>query len=150
MTKKIKWRLGTLPSPEEVADLFKQSLLTKEEAREILFSEVDEKERDVKSLESEIKFLRELVERLSKDRTKVIETIRTVQLPYYTQYWFQPYQQWCGVSTGNSIVTSYAGAVGGIQAGATNAVYTATSGLAAQGSGGGGGSSSGFNTIKTF
>lgn len=94
MTKKIKWRLGTLPTPEELRGLISDKIISKDEAREILFNEVEEGGRDIKSLESEITFLRELVERLSKDKTKIIETIRIVERPYIQYPWFQPYSYW--------------------------------------------------------
>jgi hypothetical protein len=110
--KKITWRLANRPTPDEVKTLHEAGLLTKDEAREILFTETDEKERDVKSLESEIKFLRELVEKLSNgSQSRIIEIIKTVQVPYIQQPWYYPYTVWCGGITGGS-------------AGITNAVYT--------------------------
>ena len=48
MKKKILWRLGNLPTPEEIRGLVSDGLLTKDEAREILFSEKDETKRDEK------------------------------------------------------------------------------------------------------
>ena len=103
MTKKLNWRLGKLPSPDEVRELVKDKIITQDEARDILFSEQEETERDVKSLESEIKFLRELVEKLSKGSTsQVVETIRYIEKPYTRYPWYVPYQTWC--SSGNSLV----------------------------------------------
>ncbi len=95
MTKKIKWRLSNLPTPDEVRELVKDKIITQEEAREILFSQEDEKVRDSKSLESEIKFLRELVDRLSKSNpVQILETIRYVEKPYQRWDWYKPYTQW--------------------------------------------------------
>jgi len=153
MTKKIKWRLGELPTPEEVGHLHNLGLLTKDEAREILFKEEEETARDVKSLESEIKFLRDLVERLSKSSGKIVETIRLIEKPYYNQPWYQPYQVWCGL--GSTSITSGSNTMlyntattqgqlgsttGGMPSGVAQANYTSA----------GGGGMNGFNTIKTF
>ena len=68
MTTKMKlnWRLSKLPTPDEVRELVKDKVITQDEAREILFSQETEEERDKNSLESEIKFLRELVDKLAK------------------------------------------------------------------------------------
>jgi hypothetical protein len=62
----LKWRLQELPTGGEIADLVERDVITKEEAREILFSpKKDNDEEDVKSLKSEINFLRELVEKMA-------------------------------------------------------------------------------------
>jgi hypothetical protein len=99
--KKLVWRFSKLPTVDEIHQLTsgERPILTKDEAKEILFDykEVDEKdERDKKSLEEEIKFLRLLVEKLSSNRTTVIETIRTIEKPYYKSPWYNPYEIWCG------------------------------------------------------
>jgi len=100
MTKKtLKWRLSKLPTVEELQTLVKDKIITQDEARDILFSEetkTDGDSRDTKSLKSEIKFLRDLVEQLSKNRTHVIETIKTVERPYRRYDWYGPYTNWCG------------------------------------------------------
>jgi len=109
MTKTIKWRLTKLPSVEELRDLVKDKILTNEEAREILFNLEDEEERDKKSLESEIKFLRALVEKLSHSKSEIITTIREIQVPYAKQPWYTPYYTWCSADTsvgGGTVYTS--------------------------------------------
>lgn len=113
MTKQLKWRLGKLPTSDEVLKLVNDKIITKEEAREILFNEKEELEQDEESLKSEIKFLRELVENLSKgNHTRIIETIREVQKPYYQWDWYRPYQVWCSSVSGGG--------------GVTNAIYSRT------------------------
>jgi len=67
MTTKLKWRLKELPETHEVAHLVKEGIMTKDEAREILFSQETEEDRTKKSLQDEIKFLRELVQKLSNN-----------------------------------------------------------------------------------
>jgi len=105
MTKKeeLVWRLGKLPTVEEITTLIDKKIITQEEAREILFNKKIEDERDVKSLETEIKFLRDLVERLSQTRERVVEVIKEVVKPVYIKEpWYQPYYYWCG---GSSTIT---------------------------------------------
>lgn len=95
--------MGKLPTPDEVLKLVNDKLITKDEAREILFNEeevkVYENGRNIESLESEIKFLKEVIEKLG-DRTKIIETIRYIEKPYNTYSWIQPYMVYCGTSNG--------------------------------------------------
>lgn len=90
---KLVWRLSDRPTPQAVIDLTNSGLITKEEAKEILFSLETDDTREKKSLESEIKFLRELVAKLSSPSI-IVQTIREVQKPYYHQPWYQPYQTW--------------------------------------------------------
>lgn len=131
MTKKeiLKWRLSKLPSSEEVLALVKDGVITKDEAREILFSTELPEERDEKSLKAEIKFLREVIERLSNNQqTRVIEVVREAWKPYYQQPWCQPYVIYCSSGGGSIMTASTASAAGQI---------TASNNL-------------GFSNIKTF
>lgn len=151
MTKKtnLKWRLGKLPSVDEVLSLMDKNLITKEEAKEILFNSETQVERDKESLESEIKFLRELVEKLSKGRTEIIEKIRYIEKPYYYNPWWRQYDVWCGGSTltttggvgttdGSTYLCSSGGdttLTGGLISGQTSATLNSTGD---------------FSSIKTF
>lgn len=105
MTTKLKWRLGKLPTSNEVIDLLTQKLITKEEAREILFNEIDESKRDEESLKEEIKFLKELVSKLTS-RSNIVETIRYVEKPYSTYTWYRPYEVYCSTGIPNSSYTT--------------------------------------------
>ena len=99
MTKKIVWRLAKLPTPDELRDLIAEKIITKEEARDILFKEQEEG-RDEKSLKNEIVFLRKLVEKLSQSNSQIITTIREVETPAYRTYpWYSMYDVWCGSTT---------------------------------------------------
>ena len=115
MTKKnLKWRLSKLPTPDEVRELVKDKILTNEEAREILFSEEIENEKSSEDLKQEIKFLKELVEKLSNNnRSQIIETIRYIEKPYNNYQWIQPYVSWCSsnCTSGASGNSSLANAV---------------------------------------
>lgn len=95
---KIKWRLANRPTPIEVQELYTTGLLTKDEAREILFTQETDEDRDKKGLQDEIKFLRELVNRLSPPST-VVETIRYIEKPYQQYPWYVPYATWCTNTT---------------------------------------------------
>ncbi|SRR6266481_1449828 len=96
--KNLKWRLSKLPNPDEVRELVKDKIITQEEARQILFSEQSE-ERDTDSLKEEIKFLRELINKMST-RSTIIENIRYIEKPYAQRGWYDSYQSYCG---GNSV-----------------------------------------------
>jgi hypothetical protein len=98
MTTKIIWRLKELPTSEMLRNLVKDGLLSKEEAREILFSSQEQNERDVESFKQEIKFLRELVDKMANNQ-KVVEIIREIERPYHVYPWYTPYQYYCGGST---------------------------------------------------
>lgn len=98
---KLVWRLGKLPSVAELQELVKDKIITNEEAREILFNEQTEEDVDKDSLKSEIKFLRELVEKLSNgNTTKLVEYIYSKPYDYD---WYKPYVSWCTTSTPNLV-----------------------------------------------
>lgn len=107
MTKKLSWRLSKLPTPDEVRELVKDKIITQEEARDVLFSSETEKERDEKSLKSEIEFLRELIEKMSGSRDRTIEIIRQAQVPYHKYEWYPQYAVWCSSSNAISGATSF-------------------------------------------
>lgn len=121
---KLNWRLSKLPTPDEVRELVKDKIITQDEAREILFNLESEEERDKKSLESEIKFLREIIDKLAGRSAKLVEVIREVRVPYYQYQWVQPYTIWCGGNGGGGLGVTTS------TAGTQNLVYTATSGTA--------------------
>jgi len=91
----INWRLKEQPTSESLRDLVKDNLLSKEEARQILFSEIEKDGRDKKSLEEEIKFLRTLVQKLSESKQDTVKTIRIIEDKWSSNPWFKPYQVWC-------------------------------------------------------
>ncbi len=140
MTTKTKWRLKELPEPSEVALLLKEGIITKEEAREILISQETDDDRDKKSLQDEIKFLRDLVNSLST-RSTIVEQIRYIEKPYIRYDWWQPYQVYCstGANTTNAVYTASGSTTVNLNAG-TSGTLTATSWA----------SEPDFNDIKTF
>jgi hypothetical protein len=113
MTKKeLKWRLSELPTGGEVAELVEQEIITKEEARDILFNETEQEPKTptVKKLEKQIEFLEELVKDLSKRPNQVISTT-------YVDNWVKRYtpalpQVWMSTSgTYSGTLGSTAGAM---------------------------------------
>lgn len=140
---KIKWRLGRLPEPNEVAQLVTEGILSKDEAREILISHETDEDRDNTSLKGEIKFLRELVQKLSNNRrTEIVKQIEYIEKPYRRYDWWEPYKFYCTTGNGTGSLTIGAGTTtataGYLDTSATNAVYTTAS------------SQSDFTDIKTF
>lgn len=143
--KTLKWRLSKLPTVQELEGLVVSKIITQEEARQILFTSETEEDRDKKSLESEIKFLREMVEKLS-NRSQIVEVIKEIQ-PIYRNYpWYDPYRAWC-----QSGPTLYATS-GSISLHALNTGANTVTGIgtSANGSGNSAASSQGFSDIKTF
>lgn len=96
--KTLVWRLKEQPTAEKLQGLVYSGILTKDEAREILFNLQIEDERSIEGLKSEIKFLRELVENLS-NTSKVVEIIREIEKPYRRYDWCKPYINWCDNTT---------------------------------------------------
>lgn len=147
MTKKLKWRLGKLPTSDEVLELVKASLITKDEARNILFSQESEETIKDDALKAEIKFLRELIDKLAS-RSEIITQIKYIEKQYQPWYWHQPYMVWCqaynnlGTQTalvGGSSLTNYSTNVG------TSATAGTVGSSTLQLSG-----TSNFSEIKTF
>ena len=99
----MKWRLSALPTPSEVRELVGSDIISKEEARQILFS--TEEDRDGKSLKEEIKFLRDLVEKLSENKmSRIVEVIK--EIPAYERYpWHSPYTTWTDGVSGSDYFT---------------------------------------------
>lgn len=157
---KTKWRLSQLPEPSEVVELLKADILTKDEAREILISLETEEDRTKKSLQEEIKFLRELVAKLTTNRSVILEGIRYIEKPYKQYDWYQPYYMYANAAqtgVGSTYLTSSGGlttATGGATTGATTgAIYSLNSSAlnqSAQAQQLSGSAPSDFTNIKTF
>ena len=124
---KLVWRLSRLPEAHEIIALIANKVITQEEAREILFSSKTEEERDGESLKSEIKFLRELVEKLSGSRDRIIEVIKEIKVPYYQHHWYKPYSIWgndIALCDNTSTATSGAHTLNGIASNTSNASFS--------------------------
>ena len=120
MTKQLKWRLGKLPTVEELQTLVKDKIITNEEARQILFNEEEITERSIDSYKEEIKFLKEIIDKLGEP--KVVREYITRYIPHYIQQpFYQPYFYYagslgsgttvlCGNSSGSGTTCSYTSA----------------------------------------
>lgn|SRR3990167_5652669 len=127
MTNILKWRLGKLPTVEELLKLIENKLITQEEAKAMLFS--SEKEADVKSLQGEIEFLRHLVENLSKDNNStIVEVVRRHERTWDKYLWYNPYLVWCTNTLGNSVIPG-SGSSSINTSSSGNTVYTTASGI---------------------
>jgi len=100
MTKKIIWRLKEQPTSKMLQELVSSGILNKNEAREILFNETEESERSIESLKQEIKFLRELIEKLANNQ-RVVEVIKEIRHTY-DYPWCRPYYTWTDYQLGCS------------------------------------------------
>jgi len=74
MTKKLNWKLKELPTASEVSDLVESGVITATEAKEMLFSEADDKDPTIQELKRQIEFLEGLVKDLSKNRSQAVWT----------------------------------------------------------------------------
>lgn len=98
--------MSKLPTPSELTELVSNKIITPEEAKAILVETKDDQERDKDSLKEEIKFLRELIEKLSENKPSVIrEYIQSSPIVIEKHApWVYPYQVWC--STNNQLYSS--------------------------------------------
>lgn len=154
MKTKIVWRLKEHPTTKNIQELVTTGILTKDEAREILFSSEAEEDRDKRSLENEIKFLRSVVEKLSQGaNTKIIEVVREIATPRYLNYpWYTPYQTWCYNAAGNALssatgtyISNGTGMLTGLSAHTTEGSTTASIDYVTTAS-----TAGNFSDIKTF
>ena len=154
MTIKLKWRLSKLPSVDELRQLVKDKILTRDEAKEVLFSSTNEEDREKESFKEEIKFLRELVDILTKDKTVIIEKIKYIDRPYREYPWYRPYEIWCGTGTTYNVVTTEGGMTTSSGTGdvtsSVNSYYDEVNRGAGEAGGSGGSVNSSFTDIKTF
>lgn len=88
--KNLSWNLPELPTGGELAELVDTGVISKEEAREIMFGAAESDKEVIKTLQEQIEFLQDLVKELSKNRPTYIPTItREIHTtrPYYEKYW---------------------------------------------------------------
>ena len=103
MTSQLKWRLSKLPTVDELLKLVSDKIITQDEAKEILFNKETETERDIESYKQEIKFLKEVIDKLG-DRDRIITVVKE-RVPYYiSQPFYQPYYSYttCGSMSATS------------------------------------------------
>jgi hypothetical protein len=88
---KLKWRLAKQPTLEDVLKLKESGLIKDEEAREMLFSIVDT-DNEVKALKEQVEFLKDVIDRLSRQPAHVVYKYIETYTPRVT--WVDtPYRQ---------------------------------------------------------
>lgn len=88
--RNLSWKLGEFPTASELADLVEIGVISKEEAREMMFGSAENDKEKIQALEEQVEFLRDLVETLSKNKTQTIIRDWTYDRPvrwYHTPYW---------------------------------------------------------------
>lgn len=106
MTTSLKWRLSKLPTVDELLKLVNDKVITQEEAKEILFNKETETERDIESYKQEIKFLKEVIDKLS-DRGRIVEVVKEYVPRYIHTPFYQPYWTYC--TSGSNLITAASG-----------------------------------------
>lgn len=99
---KLKWRLSKLPTPSELVELVNNKIVTQEEAKEILLDQQTEEDINTDALKAEIKFLRQVVEDLSKSKTETVKVIEKHINHYRDWTWCQPYTTYCSIGNSSS------------------------------------------------
>jgi len=106
----LKWRLSQAPTYEQVMDLLDAEVITSDEAKQILFSEVNSADQ-TKALDEQVTFLKDIIDRLSKQPPQQVWT-------YVNAY--QPRNPWNGVGIGYSSPAILCSAVGNIAQGSSS------------------------------
>lgn len=89
------WRLKQLPTAEGVSKLVEQKIITPEQAKELLFSKPEDPDLEKTALKEQVKFLLELVEKLSHHQ-------RGITLVPYSQTITTPLIYWKNLTTYSS------------------------------------------------
>lgn len=90
--KNLSWKLSELPNAGELADLVDSEVITKEEARDIMFGNPESDKEKIEALEKLVEFLQGLVKDLTKNKQTFVPYERTVYVdrsirPYWDRYW---------------------------------------------------------------
>ena len=119
MTKtKLNWRLTDLPTAGEVAELVDSEVITKEEARDILFNEKEATStKEVEALKEQIKFMDNLLTGLIQgmNRGKTYNLNQTFVPVNPVRYWFPTIsmQAYGSLNSGTNIVSFSGSAISG-------------------------------------
>lgn len=79
----LKWRLGNKPTREDVMILLEKEIISKDEARQMLFSE-ETKDDKLKALEEQIEFLKNVIEKMSNQSPQIVYKYVTDYVPRIT------------------------------------------------------------------
>lgn len=112
MKKTLNWRLKDLPDAVDIAELVDKKVITPEEARQLLFNEGKDEGNKVKELEEEVRFLRELCDKLAAKTSGGWPTIVHEYRDYRPKFptWYSAYGGVINtVGTTSNLTTSTAG-----------------------------------------
>lgn len=121
MKKNLTWKLTELPTAGELADLVDSGVISKEEAREIMFGTAENDKEKIKALEEMIEFLQGVVRDLSKNRSThtvistpyvpFTHTFHYSDRPYWGQLWMNTNKVLCdaGYNVSSSILSTAGG-----------------------------------------
>lgn len=92
MKKNLTWKLNDLPTAGHLADLVKSEVISKDEAREIMFGNTENDKDKIEALEKLVEFLQGLVKDLTKNKQTFVPYERTIYVdrsirPYFDRYW---------------------------------------------------------------
>ncbi len=87
--RNLVWKLGDLPNAGQLADLVNSEVITKEEAREIMFGSPGSDKDRIKALEDQVELLLGLVKSLSNRTPQAISIpyTYTPNQPRWGTYW---------------------------------------------------------------
>lgn len=78
----LVWRLPSKLTLEDIEKMLALKIITPEEAKELTFNSADDNEK-VKALEEQVKFLKELVDKLSSQPTTQVWRYINTYTPHY-------------------------------------------------------------------
>jgi len=109
MTKKLNWRLKELPTANEIASLVEREVITKLEARDMLFSVVEKNDKQVEALKEQIEFMDTMITKLMNQKS--FNPINLTHTPVYPIHYWRPTTFMA--TTGNLNSTLNTASVGG-------------------------------------
>lgn len=91
--RNLTWKLGALPTAGELAELVDSGVISKDEARDIMFGNPESDKEKIEALEKLVDFLQGLVKDLTKSNKQTfVPYERTIYVdrairPYFDRYW---------------------------------------------------------------
>lgn len=90
--KNLTWKLNELPNAGELADLVDSGVISKDEARDIMFGSAESDKDKIEALEKLVDFLQGLVKDLTKNKQTFVPYEKTIYVdrsirPYFDKYW---------------------------------------------------------------
>lgn len=127
----LKWRLANKPTLKDVEKMLDLEIISKEEARQMLFSEETENEK-IKALEEQVEFLKSVIDKMPYNSPQVVYQYITRYVPQYT-WTGTPWHGTTVLVGSNTVKTLASAGTGGTLTGGsgTTVGYASTSGSSA-------------------